>query len=228
MGETLKFFGVNKKMISEKPSVDKTPRVQLWNDVHKAQRSVSERIHAALLYGRALINLPTGRQTFDFDCGPKALQLVMAYYGFDIREDKLLRELKTDSNGTTVENLVSYARKNGFGVFAECGVLLERVKEFLDAGRPVIVLVQAWATKHMTLEEWGKDYDDGHYVVLIGYHDDIFIFQDPSSFKRTWMTEPEFLARWHDLCPKTWKKYDQFAMTFFGKAPENKAFEHMD
>jgi hypothetical protein len=80
----------------------------------------------------------------------------------------------------------------------------------------------------MTLEEWRKEYNCGHYVVLIGYHENVLLFQDPSSFKRTWMTELEFLARWHDRCPKTWKTYDQFAMTFFGKAPENTRFQHMD
>lgn len=42
-----------------------------------------------------MINLRIGRQTFDFDCGAKALQLVMEYYGIDIREDELLKELKT-------------------------------------------------------------------------------------------------------------------------------------
>jgi predicted double-glycine peptidase len=33
-----------------------------------------------------MIELPIGRQTFDFDCGAKALQIVMAYYGMDISE----------------------------------------------------------------------------------------------------------------------------------------------
>jgi predicted double-glycine peptidase len=41
-----------------------------------------------------MIDLPGGRQTFDFDCGAKALQLVMAYYGLDVREDELMEELK--------------------------------------------------------------------------------------------------------------------------------------
>jgi hypothetical protein len=30
---------------------------------------------------KIMIDLPSGVQTFDFDCGAKALQLVMAYYG---------------------------------------------------------------------------------------------------------------------------------------------------
>ncbi len=40
-----------------------------------------------------MIDLPIGRQTFDFDCRAKALQIVIAYYGIDIREDELMKAL---------------------------------------------------------------------------------------------------------------------------------------
>ena len=46
-----------------------------------------------------MINLPIARQTFDFDCGVKALQVVMAYYGIDIREDELMKELGATRTG---------------------------------------------------------------------------------------------------------------------------------
>lgn len=49
-----------------------------------------------------MIDLPTGRQTYDFDCGAKALQIVMAYYGIDVREDELMEELECDSDGVPV------------------------------------------------------------------------------------------------------------------------------
>jgi len=215
-------------MISNGTSPGDSLRVPLWNDVHKAQEILIQRVHNAFTCGKALINLPAGRQTFDFDCGPKALQLVLAYYGLDIREDKLIKELETDHNGTSVENLITFAMKHKFDVFAECGVAIETIKNFLRDGNPVITLVQAWTEKSMTLVDWEKDYDDGHYVVVIGYHDDIIIFQDPSSFKRTWMTEHEFLARWHDQCPRTQKKYDRFALALFGNPAEKLAFSHMD
>lgn len=209
------------------PSGD-SPRVPIWNDVRKAQEILTARVHNAFTCARALINLPAGRQTYDFDCGPKALQLVLAYYGMDIREDRLIKDLGTDNDGTPVENMVMLAQKHRFNVFAECNVAIETLKTFLRNGNPVITLVQAWAEKSMTLGDWENDYDDGHYVVVIGYHNDIIIFQDPSSFKRTWMTEGEFLARWHDQCPRTQRKYDRFALALFGKTPENLAFAHLD
>ena len=92
-----------------------------------------------------VIDLPIGRQTFDFDCGAKALQLVMAYYGIDIREDELMKELKTDRDGTPVKNMISVAEGKGFQVVAKCGVSLETVKQYVGENHPVIVLVQAWA-----------------------------------------------------------------------------------
>jgi predicted double-glycine peptidase len=175
-----------------------------------------------------MINLRIGRQTFDFDCGAKALQIVMEYYGVDVREDILIKELKLNKNGTSVDNMIFVAEKNGFKVRAATGVSLEQLKHFVDEGHPVIVIVQAWAERYMALEDWKTDYEDGHYVVVIGYNSSIIIFEDPSSIRRTWLTEEEFLARWHDLDPRTNQKLESFAMVLLGKEPIRKGAEHMD
>jgi predicted double-glycine peptidase len=177
-----------------------------------------------------MIELPTGRQTFDFDCGPKALQIVLAYYAVDIPEGDLIKELGCDANGTPVQNMISVAETKGFQVVTRCGLSLEEVKRFVDGKHPVIVLVQAWADRYMTLEDWKKDNDDGHYVIVIDFYNDNIVFEDPSSFRKTWLTEEEFLARWHDVDPRTHKKLEHFGMVLLGKqpAPPQKLFEHMD
>jgi uncharacterized protein len=176
-----------------------------------------------------MINLRNVKQTFDFDCGPKALQTVMEYYGVEIREDELLQALGTSKDGTSYRNMAAFAEKVGFQVFASENVSMEMLKGFVDDGYPVIVLVQAWAERYMTLEDWKSDYDNGHYAVVIGYKDHIIIFEDPASFRRTWMTEEEFLARWHDMDPETGHKIEHFAMMLRGKEPETRiAPEHMD
>lgn len=177
-----------------------------------------------------LINLPTGRQSYDFDCGVKAFQLVMAYYGLDIAEGELIEELKSSSNGTPFKNIISAAEKRGFQVIARTGFTLDEVRDFVNKGTPVIVLVQAWADRFMTLDDWKIDNDDGHYVIVIGFSDSIIVFEDPSSFRRTWMTEEEFLIRWHDIDLETKERLDQFAMVFLGKepAPPHESVEHMD
>lgn len=175
-----------------------------------------------------MINLRVGRQTFDFDCGAKALQIVMEYYGVEMREDEMLKELKTDKTGTNYANMIALAEKKGFRVFASGGVSLEELKRFINQGYPVIVIVQAWADRYMTLEDWKLSFEYGHYAVVIGYQDYIIVFEDPASIHRTWMLEEEFLARWHDMDPKTHKKYEHFAMVLQGKEPAPRTPEHMD
>ena len=150
-----------------------------------------------------MIDLPIGRQTFDFDCGAKALQIVMAYYGGDVREDELLKALEYHGNGIPANNMMSVANKMGFEVLAKSGFSLEQIGQFVDENQPVIVLVQAWAERYMTLEDWRQGNEDGHYVIVIGHTGPIIIFEDPASFRRTWMTEEEFIARGHDVDPET-------------------------
>jgi len=176
-----------------------------------------------------MINIPTGRQTFDFDCGAKALQLVLAYYGIDVREDTLIRKLGTDrQHGTSIDSVINVAEKYGFEVIAKHQVSLDTVKQYINNDIPVIVVLQAWAERYMTLEDWKADYDDGHYAIVIGYQDRFIVFEDPSSFRKTWLTEEEFLARWHDADPVTYQKYEHFAMILLGKEPYNKEIEHMN
>ncbi|MDD5095773.1 MAG: cysteine peptidase family C39 domain-containing protein [Dehalococcoidia bacterium] len=176
-----------------------------------------------------MINLRNTRQTFDFDCGAKALQTVMEYYGVEMRGDEVLKELNSDRSGTNPVNMIALAEKKGFQVFASANVPLEELKRFVDEGYPVIVLLQAWAERYMTLEDWRSDFEDGHYAIAIGYKDHVIIFEDPSSIRRTWLTEEEFLARWHDKDPGTGRKVNHFAMVLKGKKPVARiAPEHMD
>lgn len=174
-----------------------------------------------------MIDLPNGRQAFEFDCGAKALQLVMAHYGLDVREDALLKDMVIGKHGIAPDSLIAAAAKYGFQVIAERGVSLDWVKRYVDANQPVIVLVQAWAGRHMTIDDWRKDADDGHYAIIIGYLDDMIVFEDPSSFQRTWLTEEEFDARWHDTEPDTKEEFNHFGIVLTGKTPVTRTMEHM-
>jgi predicted double-glycine peptidase len=175
-----------------------------------------------------MIELNNLRQTFDFDCGAKALQTVMAYYGVDTREDELIAELKVTQEGTRPINMKLVAKSHGFKVKSGVGWTLEDVKRYVNAGTPVIVLLQARAERFMTLEDWSKDYDDGHYAIVIDTRNEIVVFEDPSSFRRTWLAESEFVLRWHDRDPKTRRKLERFGMVLLGKEPASIAAEHMD
>lgn len=173
--------------------------------------------------------MPSGRQTFDYDCGAKALQLVLAYYGLDFREDVLIEELGTTEYGTLAKNMAEFSRGQGFEVIVEKGMILENLKKYIDERRPVIVLMQAWVDRYMTIRDWEAVNEHGHYVVVIGYKDGIMIFEDPSSFPRTWMTEEEFLSRWHYTDIRTKENMDRFAVVLTGKEPAvTSRLEHMD
>ena len=177
-----------------------------------------------------IIDLPGGRQTFDFDCGATALQLVMAYFGVEVRMDELYSRLLINSNGTLIKNIIFVAEEYGFDVIEKYDTGIDEIKRFIDTSHPVIVLVQAWAEKYMTLEEWHEHYDDGHYVIVIGYYKNKIVFEDPSSFRKTWLTEEEFLIRWHDKDPETDNIINQFALILTGRKPEpaHKLMEHME
>jgi predicted double-glycine peptidase len=175
-----------------------------------------------------MINLHITRQTFDFDCGAKALQTVFAYYGIDIRQDELIEELGTGKDGTRVDKMISVAEAKGFQVIAREYWSIREVKRYIDEGHPVIILLQAWADRYMTLKDWRNDYDDGHYAILIGHAKGVLLFEDPASFRRTWLREYEFLARWHDLDSDRNRKYEQFGMVLLGKEPTHQTAQHMD
>ncbi|MBU2053896.1 MAG: C39 family peptidase [Proteobacteria bacterium] len=176
-----------------------------------------------------MIQLHIGRQTFDFDCGPKALQTVMAYYGVETREDKLMKALGTGQEGTPVSAMIALSEQYGFRVEAGEHWNLQDVKRFVDEGNPVIVLLQAWANRYMSLAEWRKDYEDGHYAIVIDHAKGVLLFEDPGSFRRTWLREREFLARWHDIDTRTKKKYERFGMVLLGRKPvQTTTPQHMD
>ena len=175
-----------------------------------------------------MIDLHNLRQTFNYDCGAKALQTVMAYYGIDAREDDLIKGLQITKKGTRPVNMRRVAEKYGFKVKSGTGWTLEDVKWYINSGTPVIVLLQAWAERFMTLEAWSEDYDDGHYAVVIDTANEIVVFEDPASFRRTWLAESEFVLRWHDRDPLTNRKVERFAMVLLGKEPVLPAPKHMD
>ncbi|MDY0060213.1 MAG: N-formylglutamate amidohydrolase [Myxococcota bacterium] len=168
------------------------------------------------------------RQTFDFDCGAKALQTLFAYYGVDLREDALLRELEVDeTHGTDVQKMIRLAERLGFRVESGTGWTLEQVKQHVLAERPVIVLLQAWVNRFMTLRDWRHSWDDGHYAVVMGYNEEVLFFQDPASLHTTWLREAEFLARWHDRDPHTGEKLHNFGLVLHGREPAGQTLAPM-
>jgi predicted double-glycine peptidase len=148
-----------------------------------------------------LIEFPELRQTFNYDCGASALQELLVYYGYEIREDKLIKLLGTKStnikeHGTDTIAIVKIAKKFGLTAVVEECITIEDLRSLIDNNIPVILLLQAWTNQKNV--NWGTDYKDGHFVVAIGYNKDNIFFEDPSSFVRTYLSNDELDDRWHD------------------------------
>lgn len=145
-----------------------------------------------------LIPVPITRQSTDYTCGVSVMQSVLGYYGDDIREDNLAKALgaKPDS-GTDYMHSVEYAKLKGYEVAVYKDMTLNQLQEFITKGQPVICAIQAWSEKPANYKE---DWEDGHYVIAIGYDKDRIYFMDPSTLGNyTYIPIPEFLNRWHDV-----------------------------
>ncbi len=144
-----------------------------------------------------LIRVPMTRQSTDYTCGVAAVQSVFGYYGDEVREDVLAKQLQAEpKNGTKYENIVSIAKSKGYTVAVHKDMRFEALAKLLDQRKPVICLIQAWSEKPVNYE---TDWEDGHYVVAIGYDKKNVYFMDPSTLGNyTFIPIAEFLKRWHD------------------------------
>jgi predicted double-glycine peptidase len=159
-----------------------------------------------------LIRVPLIRQSTDYTCGVAALQALLAYYGQDVREDLLSKALHAQhKSGTRYKNIANYAQQHGLSVKIWKEMSVDELRQSLKAGHPVLCLIQAWPDKKT---DFALDWDDGHYVVAVGFDDQKFVFMDPSTAGHyTYIPVEEFFQRWHDLDGK--EKLNHFGMSIW-------------
>jgi predicted double-glycine peptidase len=150
------------------------------------------------LFGQVKIEVPLARQATDYTCGIASLQSVLGYYGFDKRQDILAKDCKSNRmNGTDYKNMIRCAESYGLVLTSKTGMTLEELKSLVDESVPVILAIQAWREDRES--SWEDDWEDGHYVVAIGYDDANVYFMDPAMLGNyTYIPVGEFLSRWHD------------------------------
>jgi predicted double-glycine peptidase len=160
-----------------------------------------------------LIPVPLVRQQTSFSCGDAAILAVLRYYEPSrygrIPESALYAPLHTTPDfGTEPQPIATYLSHES-GLAAEArwsasnsGVDLVDLEHAVDRGEPTIVAVQAWQSVATVkkLKPWETDWDDGHYLVVIGYDSDNLYFMDPSTEDHyTYIPRDEFMRRWHDV-----------------------------
>ena len=162
------------------------------------RQRTGEELRSASAVGN-LIRVPLTRQSSNYTCGVAVLQSILYFHDAqdDYSEDTLVKELKADPvNGTSYQAIANFARSKGYLVDVRTGMTLDDIRDFIEKGVPVIVLVQAWAESPV---DYSRDWDDGHYAVAIGYDRDSVYFMDPSTMGNyTYLPNQEFLDRWHD------------------------------
>jgi predicted double-glycine peptidase len=157
-----------------------------------------------------VIRVPLTRQATEYTCGVAALQSVLGYWGEERREDELARILKSNTvHGTGYKNIADFAKQHGYSVSINRSMTLPQLFAEIDKRRPVICLIQAWPDKKV---DFAKDWNDGHYIVAIGYDSGNVYFMDPSTLGNyTYIPRSEFLSRWHDTDGK--ERLVHFGMT---------------
>ncbi len=143
------------------------------------------------------MKFPAFRQTYKYDCGAQALQCVFAYYGIDVREEKIMKMVGTNkSYGTHPEGIKKAAKEFGLK-YKEGKMNIKMLKKYIDRKIPVIIAIQAWSRDEDP--DWENDWKDGHYVIPIGYTKKRIYFEDPLSIFRTYLSNEELEKRWHDV-----------------------------
>jgi predicted double-glycine peptidase len=143
------------------------------------------------------IEFPDLRQDYDFTCGASSLQGVLQLYGDDAVESELVKELNTEKDwGTEHTDIIKVAIAHGFKAESK-SMTIEEVQSYIDEDYPVILDIQAWTEQKNV--DYSTDKEDGHYVVAIGYDENGFVVEDPSSIGRAYLSFADLESRWHDV-----------------------------
>jgi len=148
----------------------------------------------------ALAYLPDVRQGTNYTCGVSTLQAVLHYWGIPAEEDDLARMLNTTSeSGTYPQDMVRVASSMGLDAEFRDNVTLEELRDSLRQGFPVIIDGQAWRDPADNGTPWSDEWDEGHYMVVLGMDDQNVYLEDPYMLGgRGFMPRQEFLERWHN------------------------------
>jgi predicted double-glycine peptidase len=147
-----------------------------------------------------LFNMPDTRQSTEYSCGAAALQAVLGYWGRDIGEEDLMELLNTDSDsGTFPDDIIRVSHQMGLEAEYSENLTLTDIEDFMREGKPVMIDCQAWRSVSEYNDSWAVEWDNGHWMVIIGLDKEYVYFEDPYILgSRGFMSRPEFLERWHN------------------------------
>jgi hypothetical protein len=121
-------------------------------------------------------------------CGPASLSAVFSYYGVERDQEEIGRGMyRRIIRGVLKEDLVRYAKKDGWEIVKAGPSDLDEVKKHIDAGEPVIAFSLLGP----------RFLFRGHFVVIVGYDDvkeQVLCHTGYHSYERVWYRR--FLGKW--------------------------------
>ena len=138
------------------------------------------------------INVPLLKQQRKLDCGPTALRMVIRYFGKRIPSREIIKESGgIKKYGVKTTKLADFAGSLGFKIhcysfnkkLAKGKAEIKKpskslITKFLHKKLPVIIAVRSY------LLYCEKPSDEGHFIVVTGYENGRFWYNDPKDGKR--------------------------------------------
>jgi len=161
--------------------------------------------------GAIMVPLPDTQQKETYSCGASAAMSVCRYFGLgpDYEEDfiALLKKKGMDTRiGAHPYQLVHVAKEFRLKHKEYCPMTIGQLRSSLRAGRPVLMMIQAWGEDDETgrpLKSYEGVWDEGHWVAAIGFDDEGVFFEDPSlEAVRGYIGYKALDERWHDVGPR--------------------------
>ncbi len=128
-------------------------------------------------------------------CGTTSLAMIMQFLGKKVSRQEIDQKIRPVDGPTAPDDVVEYARAQGFNAEMYNKGSVEEIKKFLDRGIPVQALIDPDVGSDTTL----------HYVVVTGYETDPktgktnLLINNPARLEPQRMDEDEFNQRWGDL-----------------------------
>jgi len=166
------------------------------------------------------LDLPDTVQAKDYTCGAAALLAICRYYGAGPRsERRVVEDMRFGKAGSDPKHVLRAVAKYGLAHEEFRPMTTQQLRACLDRGRPVMLMMQAWAEPPPP--SYADRWDDGHWVVAIGYDPMGIYFEDPSlAGARGYLTDAELDERWHDIEGKDEHHVEHYGVAIWKPALE--------
>jgi predicted double-glycine peptidase len=145
--------------------------------------SLVQRVAARFLRAAIQVPVPLVEQPVDFSCGSAALFACLLYWlgegaGLNATsESELWGAIGIDAEtGAEPEALAKVALELDLDAVPVMDLTIDDLRQCLEAGITAILCVQAWKKSDV---RYRADYEDAHYVVLVGLDDEKATVMDP-------------------------------------------------